>query len=239
MRSGTSLCPVPSSRKCLEAFKATRHILREMASKSSIPIVFPVLRGENPAAAMLSFAKNEDVISATRWRVPSILKSNASMATRAADACEFAALAAKRWRHYRDISAVASSVEEMRKMINEDHHGEYCFHLKVTAAWFPRSLGGAMIRRTWCHHLVIDFLFVHPRISARIEPVKGVGVRILQCVCLIARELKIPRVWGEATLDSAPFYQRQLSHSVDDSFAIHSNEIETFAGQVERESFLA
>ena len=121
-------------------------------------------------------------------------------------------------------------------MISSDAHGEYCFHLKVTADWFPRSLGGAMVRRTLCHHLIVDFLFVHPRICGKIVPVKGVGVRILQGICLIARSLRCKRVWGEATLDSASFYEHHLHRVVEDSFALEAAEIRAFATALEQKS---
>ena len=57
-------------------------------------------------------------------------------------------LAAKRWRHYRDSGTAARSLPELRRMISSAAREEYCFHLKVTAEWFPHSLGGAMVRRT-------------------------------------------------------------------------------------------
>ncbi len=202
------------------------------STPSSIPITFDVLRSEETAPVTLDFADNTDVISTTRWRVPRDLDNDTALRTRAADAREFAMLAAKRWRHYRDTDSAARSLPDLQRMIATDPHGEYCFHLKVTADWFPTSLGGAMIRRTWCHHLMIDFLFVHPRISGRVENVKGVGIGILQGVCSLARELRCKRVWGEATRDSAPFYQRQLKRVVEDSFDLNTAEIATFANQI-------
>jgi hypothetical protein len=36
-------------------------------------------------------------------------------------------------------------------------------------------------------------------------------------------------VWGETTVDSAPFYRRYLKQTVDDQFAIDADEISTFA----------
>ncbi|MFN0079727.1 MAG: hypothetical protein ACKVY0_24955 [Prosthecobacter sp.] len=118
-------------------------------------------------------------------------------------------------------------------MIDSDPRGECCFHLKVTADWFPTSLGGAMVRRTWCHHLVIDFLFVHPAICGKVVNIKGVGVKILQAVCIIAKSLGCKRVWGEATSDSAPFYALQLGCPVEDQFALDAPEITTFASRLE------
>jgi hypothetical protein len=200
-----------------------------------VPITFAVLRGDKSANVTLSFADNADVISTTRWRVPSELDDNALMQSRAADAREFARLAAKRWRHYRDTETAARSLTELQRMIAADPQGEYCFHVKVSADWFPASLGGAMVRRTWCHHLMIDFLFVHPKICGKVTPVKGVGIEILRAICLIARVLKCKRVWGEATLDSAPFYKRQLHQIVEDHFHIERPQIADMADHLESE----
>lgn len=187
------------------------------------------MRDDQPAAVTLAFADNADVLSATRWRVPPELEDDPPMLARAADACEFARLAAKRWRHYHDSHTAAHSLESRQRMMTADPQGEYCFHLKVTADWFPASLGGAMIRRTWCHHLMIDFLFVHPSICGKVVAVKAVGLQLLNAICLLARDLGCKRVWGEATRDSAPFYQRQLARKVEDHFAIEKREIASFA----------
>jgi hypothetical protein len=56
---------------------------------------------------------------------------------------------------------------------------------------------------------------------------------MLQSVCLLARELGCKRVWGEATLDSAPFYERQLLRPIEDLFAIEKHEIQMFAARVD------
>lgn len=204
-----------------------------IASPSPLPIKFPVFLEDEPASVTVDFADNADVISATRWRVPRELEDNPAMLARAVDAREFALLAAKRWRHYRDTDAVAHSQAALQRMIASDPQGEYCFYLKTTADWFPTSLGGAMVRRTWCHHLMVDFLFVHPAICGRVTDVKGVGIELLRAVCVIARSLGCKRVWGEATRDSALFYRRQLDRLVEDQFAIEKPEITAFARDLE------
>jgi hypothetical protein len=203
-------------------------------SKSApvIPITFTVARGEEPVEAVLDFAQHEDVISTTRWRVPRMLdEGDLAMRFRAADARELAMLAAKRWRHYRTSATTAHSLDQLQQLIARDQEGEYCFHLKVTADWFPASLGEAMVRRTWCHHLMLDFMFVHPSISGRRVDVRGVGLSIFQSVCLIAKCLGCPLVWGEATKDSSTFYQKQLHRMVRDRFEIDSDEIDKLAAQ--------
>ena len=196
-----------------------------------IPITFPVFVDEEPASAMLDFANHDDVIATTRWRVPRTLIEAPAMQSRADDARELAMLAAKRWRHYRTTQTIAHSLEQLRELIANGPEGEYCFHLKVTADWFPASLGGAMVRRTWCHHLMLDFMFVHPSISGRKVNVRGVGIALFQGVCMIAHSLKCPLAWGEATKDSSTFYQRQLRRPVKDRFEIEKKEIAVFAAE--------
>lgn len=192
----------------------------------AFPLSFVVIRDNGPADATLSFADNSDVISNTRWRVPTL--TDDALRARALDSREFALLAAKRWRHYHDTYSTALSLAELRQMITLDPQGEFCFHLKVTADWFPGCLGGAMIRRAWHHHLALDFLFVHPRIAGKLVNVKSVGLQLLQAVCLIAHTLDCQRVWGETTEDSASFYRRYLKQPVDDRFALDSEDIGRF-----------
>jgi hypothetical protein len=198
-----------------------------------IPITFAVFLDDEPADVTLDLADHADVVSNTRWRVPTL--DDEALRTRAADSREFALLAAKRWRHYRDTSCAASSLPELRRMIAAAPQGEFCFHLKVTAEWFPGILGGAMLRRTWYHHLALDFLFVHPRIASRRVNVKSVGLQLLQAICIIAQDLGCQRVWGETTQDSAPFYRRYLKQPVDDQLAIGSDEIATFSSRLKEE----
>lgn len=199
-----------------------------------IPITFAVSHNDEPANVTLDFGDNRDVMSATRWRVPRELEDDESMQSRAADAREYALLAAKRWKHYRDTKTAAFSLPQLEAMIAQEPEGEFCFYLKVTADWFPASLGGAMVRRTWCNHLMIDFLFVHPSISGKAVNVKNIGTRMLESICLIARELECRLVWGEATHDSATFYARQLGQQpVRDRFDIGEMTIHAFADRLE------
>jgi len=185
-----------------------------------IPITFAVIHNDGPADVTLDFSNNADVISSTRWRVPAV--DDMALRARGADAREFALLAAKRWKHYRDTDTAANSLDDLRQKIAAEPAGEYCFHFKVTADWFPASLGGVMARRTWCHHLIIDFLFVHPQICSRFVNVQSVGINLLRAICLVAEALGCKRVWGEATEDSSKFYQKQLGAPVEDMFVLDS-----------------
>ncbi len=196
-------------------------------AKSVIPITFAVIHDDEPADVTVSLAGNADVTSSTRWRVPTL--DDEAMRSRAADAREYALLAAKRWRHYRDTNCAAHSLDELRQMIAHNPKGEFCFHLKVTADWFPASLGGAMVRRTWCHHLMIDFLFAHPQVCSRVVNVKTIGLNLLRAICLVGDALGCKRVWGEATQDSAPFYSYYLGRTVEDMFVMERTAIRVFA----------
>ena len=75
-------------------------------------------------------------------------------------------------------------------------------------------LGFAYFRRSWCHHLIVDFLSAHPRvIDGRPERIRGVGSGILNQLVAVTEEMDIPCIWGEATAHSAPFYERALNVS--------------------------
>ena len=72
-------------------------------------------------------------------------------------------------------------------------------------------LGFAYFRRSWCHHLIVDFLSAHPQvIDGQPERIRGVGSGILLQLVALADEMGSSCVWGEATSHSAPFYQRTL-----------------------------
>jgi hypothetical protein len=198
-----------------------------------MPLPLGVICDDEVVQASLDFATGADIRAVKNWRISPRLVKQSDMRHRAAESCELARFAAKRWRYYRDSRTFACSSEELQSLIASDPHGEFSFHLKVTADWFPEIMGAAMVRRTWCHHLMIDFLFVHPDICSRLLAVKTVGVQILQSICLIARELKCKRVWGEATKDSSAFYQSQLGRKVEDLFAIDKQQIAQLSQRVE------
>lgn len=185
-----------------------------------MPLRLGVVKGNAIDEAQLDFATGKDIQAVKNWSVSPRLEKLPDMKYRANEACELAQLAAKRWRYYRDSRTFATSIEHLKSLITADPQGEFSFHFKVTAKWFPEIMGAAMIRRTRCHHIMIDFLFVHPDISGRLLPIKTVGVQMLQSICLLARELGCKRVWGEATRDSAPFYQNQLGKDIEDHFSI-------------------
>jgi hypothetical protein len=102
------------------------------------------------------------------WRAPAAAAGLASVR----DSIEFARLASKRYRHYRQSIPTANSMAMFREIIVKNPRAEVALLVLVRATWFERSaiLGLAQCRRTYGHHLVLEFLSVHPAINARIKP---------------------------------------------------------------------
>ena len=75
---------------------------------------------------------------------------------------------------------------------------------------------------------MVDFVAVHPRvIGALRERIKGVGTGIFHGLIQIADQLGIDTIWGEATLNSAPFYEKVLGiEKVEDHFFIRGETLE-------------
>ena len=163
-----------------------------------------------PREAELRFGDDRDVRSLSRWRFQKRTKENQAIL----DALEYARLASKRWRYYRRSGATVTSFAELREAIRRDPKSELAMILMARATWRARTpiLGFAYFRRTWCHHLVVDFLSAHPRvIDAKPERIRGVGSGLLQQLVAVAEAIEIPCIWGEATAHSAPFYERALN----------------------------
>jgi hypothetical protein len=177
------------------------------------PVVFHVEAAGEFRPVGLTFATEKEVRRVRAWRkmIP------------ATDAGEFAALAAKRWFYYTREGATVSSLEELRSAIQRNERAEIAFLLVASAAWATRYkfLALAYCRRTWCHHLVLDFLAVRPGASFANQPIRGLGTGILASLMGLADSLGMKTMWGEATASSAPFYERVLkTKPIEDLFVI-------------------
>src|SRR5437667_5977587 len=149
---------------------------------------------------------------------------DALVARKMFDAGGFARLASARWRYYyRDGHAVVS-MKELIKVILRYSRRETAMILIAQPTWPSRIpvLGIAYLRRTWCHHLFLEFLATHPHVIAkRHEKIGGVGVGLLLQIVSLAERLNIPCIWGEATEFSAQWYEEQLGvETVLDHFFI-------------------
>jgi hypothetical protein len=177
------------------------------------PIIFHVEAAGEFRPVELTFAREPEVHRVRAWRrmIPTT------------DAGEFAALAAKRWFYYTREGATVASIGDLRTILSRNQRAELAFLLVASAEWITRHrfLALAYCRRTWCHHLVLDFLAVRPGLTFANQPVFGVGAGILFSLTNIADSLGIETIWGEATASSAPFYEKVLRiRSVKDLFVI-------------------
>lgn len=178
------------------------------------PIIFHVEAAGEFRPVELTFASESEVRRVRAWR----------KLAPATDACEFAALAAKRWFYYTREGATVASLDELRGVIKRNERAELAFLLVASAEWARRYkfLALAYCRRTWCHHLVLDFLAVRPGVSFANQPIYGIGAGVLYSLTKLANSLGTATIWGEATASSAPFYEKVLQiRPVKDLFIIH------------------
>jgi hypothetical protein len=146
------------------------------------------------------------------------------------DALEFPKLATKRWRYYLKGKEAAMDLGQLRRAIRANRFAEVGFLLLAKAPWHAELpiLGCCFCRRSWCHHLIVDFLAVHPKVLAGAGGrIRGVGTGMVYALVGLAEQLEISTIWGEATRNSAPFYQRILNlTSVSDHFFIEGKTLE-------------
>ena len=178
------------------------------------PSIFHVEAAGEFRPVELTFANEAEVRRVRAWRkLPA-----------ATDAGEFAALAAKRWFYYTREGATVASLAELRAAIRRNKRAELAFLLVASAAWAKpyKFLALAYCRRTWCHHLVLDFLAVRPGLTFANQPISGMGSGILAALMDLADSLGMETMWGEATASSASFYKKVLQlPSVKDLFIVH------------------
>jgi hypothetical protein len=170
----------------------------------------------------LTFATEPEVRHVRTWQ------KNAP----ATDAGEFAAVAAKRWLYYKHQGATVASFDELRDAIKSNQRSEIAFLMVASAQWLKRSkfLALALCRRTWCHHLALDFLAVRPGLSFQNQPIRGLGSGIIFGLANLANVLGVEKIWGEATASSASFYERVLRfRSVQDLFIIRQRTMRRFS----------
>ncbi|MEY2429060.1 MAG: hypothetical protein QOJ40_1945 [Verrucomicrobiota bacterium] len=186
---------------------------------------FQVLVDGKPKTAELAFGSARDLALVDQWRIP------VSMASRAGvrDTLEFARLASKRWRYYRKSIYTASDLDAFRSIVARRPQAEVSLLLVVRADWFPRShvLGLAQCRRTYCNHLILEFLSVHPAIVGGAAPhVRGTGAGLVYSLAEVAGSVGVPLIWGEATAHSAPFYAKTCRLAkVQDHFFIRARSL--------------
>jgi hypothetical protein len=195
---------------------------------------FRVLEGTEPRIVELTFGEESDLKLLSLWRLPLRLRKNES----ARDAVDYARLASKRWRYHNRSGYVATKSRHIQENSSSNPQVELAFLLLARATWNTSStvLGFAHCRRTWCGHIFLDFLSVHPRIVAHESPtIRGVGAGILFGLCALAVECGIQVVWGETTNSSIAFYRRVLNRSsILDCLKISGVKLQKCSSEFER-----
>ena len=185
---------------------------------------FQIKVNGDPCVANLRFATKAELQRYHRSLSSALGES--SQAIR--DAVEFTRLAAKRWRYYSEAGEAVESLAGLRQAFGRNKRCEVAFILIATTRLgnYEMPIGLAYCRRTWCHHLALDFLALHPRTLERTRRVNGAGSGIVFGLVQLANVLNITRIWGEATANSAPFYEKLLEISpVEDLFIIELTEM--------------
>jgi hypothetical protein len=176
--------------------------------------------GDNDLPVEFVFATQNDMMRLNRWRSPVKLRDNPHVL----DALEYCRLANKRWKSYRAVGRTVTSLNEIRRAIQRDSRTEIVFVMLARAGWHKPSpiLGFCFCRRTWCHHVVLDFAAAHPNaIGPAGGDVHGVGAGMLYSLVKMADGIGVKTIWGEATGNSAGFYTKTLALSkIADHFFI-------------------
>jgi hypothetical protein len=184
------------------------------------PIIFHVEAAGEFRPVELTFAREPEVRRVRAWR----------KMTPMTDAGEFAALAAKRWFYYTREGATVASIGDLRAILSRNQRAELAFLLVASAEWITRHrfLALAYCRRTWCHHLVLDFLAVRPGLTFANQPIRGIGTGVLASLMRVADSLGMETIWGEATASSAAFYENVLRlRPVRDLFIIRRRRMQS------------
>jgi hypothetical protein len=171
---------------------------------------FRVQAGDKAMPVEFAVAAQDDLVRLCRWHSPRKLRENPHVQ----DALEYCRLANKRWRSYQSIGRTITSLEEIRRIIHRDARSEVVFIMVARAEWHEPSpiLGFCFCRRTWCHHIVLDFAAAHPNaIGPAGGEVRGVGAGMLYSLVQIASGIGVKTIWGEATEHSAMFYAKALA----------------------------
>jgi len=166
------------------------------------------------------FASESDLLTLRRWRAPAPLRENPHVQ----DSLEYSRLASKRWRSYRKADRTVTSLPRLEQIVRENSHAEIVFLMVARADWHESSpiLSFCFCRRTYCHHLVIDFAANHPNaIGPAGGEVRGVGPAMFYSLVKFAHEFGIKTIWGEATENSAKFYRKIFAfRKVTDHFFV-------------------
>lgn len=179
-----------------------------------------VLLGTEPREIVCRLAGTTEIAEITAWRRQTKHRDNDAV-----DALEFAKHSTKRWSFYESSKRAMSSLARAKARIKREPKAELAFLAVLTADWAPkRVLGFTLFRRSWCNHIVVDFIASHPANNeSAAREVKGVLRATLLAITEVASALRVTRIWGEATDTSAEKYAHIFKlKKVEDLFVIET-----------------
>ncbi|HEV7406453.1 MAG TPA: hypothetical protein VGO11_26115 [Chthoniobacteraceae bacterium] len=165
----------------------------------------PVRARSGEKSIQIGFAKDVPASWLQDWNGS---LTNRGGVDRQLDAIEYLESVINKWAFYRRKDRVVRSEEELRRRL-ATRESELLGVLVASAPWFQGGTvaGFCQFRRTWCHHIVFDFLGVHPLLLVpETREISGLGTALLYRLAMVAMELQTENVWAETTDLSANFY---------------------------------
>jgi hypothetical protein len=181
-----------------------------------------------------SFCQPSDAPPLTEWATQQQPKS-----TKQSAAIDYAAKIALWWRWYSQNGQAAGGLIEILERTKANPLGEVAICVLAKADWHPVGpiIGAALVRRTWANNLFFDYLAAHPAAIGE-DPglkTKGVGSALLYFVCRLGLEIRVQRLWGEATADSHTFYSAAFAvPGLDDLILANEDQLVKFVQSYEQ-----
>jgi hypothetical protein len=125
------------------------------------------------------------------------------------DTVEYLESVLAKWSLYERKERIARSLPELARRVQRQPREEVFGVLLASAKWHRggATIGFCEFRRTWCNHIVFDFLGVHPELlRGTARPISGVGTALLYRLALVAQRLRARMIWAETSESSASYY---------------------------------
>jgi hypothetical protein len=176
------------------------------------------------------FANGGDIQAVKSWTAPPDLRNK----PRIRDALEFSQLAVNKWLYYKRKGCVASDMDEIHEYITDNPYNEVAICGVARAPWYKHGpiLGVCFFRRNWCNNLIVDYLTTHP-LTKMAGISGGCGSALLYFIATVAEQVRPKRIWGEATQNSAKFYDTTLGlKNTTDLIMASARKLESFKNKV-------
>ncbi len=197
------------------------------------PLEFPLeINLRSGQKASVTHATKEDISEVKKWK--GFARKGSTPAQRAA--VKMALNALREWNDARETMLAAGSLSEAKDMKNENPNNDVYLLMCIKTSGFPHGqvIGVFLVRRNWWDSLFADYIATHPLLAKNPKgELRGIGTVAFYTICLIARELRIRKIWGEATAFSKEFYELIMQRPVYDMVSISKRRYEEFLRKLE------